>query len=237
MEKIAIVLAGGLGKRMNSHLPKPAIRIGEKSMLQIVLNKLYKLGLTKIYVVYGQKGDLLKGSVELDDRIVWVHQDPQFGTGHALQVAIGEVEERFGDVLVCNGDAPFVREGTMERLVGGNRLLVCRVKNPAGYGRIIIREGGFEGIVEDKDCNENERLIERINAGVYGFDLDWLRENVGKLDNNNAQGEYYLTDLMGMMVRQGVKVRLEEIEDEDEIYNVNNPEQLAYAQTIVGKYV
>ena len=237
MEKIAIVLAGGLGKRMNSHLPKPAIKIGEKSMLQLVLDKLYQLGLTKIYVVYGKKGDLLKGSVVEDERIVWVEQEPQLGTGHAVQVAVRSVEEKRGDVIVCNGDAPFVRRSTMERLIGGNSLLVCRVNDASGYGRILEEEGEFVGIVEEKDASEEQRKIRKINGGVYGFDLEMLKENVGKLDNNNAQKEYYLTDLMGIMVRNGERVRLEEIEDDGEIYNVNDRQQLEYAQTIAKNYL
>lgn len=237
MEKIAIVLAGGLGKRMNSHLPKPAIKIGEKSMLQHVLDKLYKLNISKIYVVFGQKGDLLKASIIPNDKIVWVHQDPQLGTGHAVQVAVKEITEDNAQVLICNGDAPFVRESTMGALLESNSLLTCKVSNPAGYGRIVEVNGEFQRIVEDKDATEEEKQIANINAGVYAFSLELLRQNIFNLSNENAQKEYYLTDLLEMLIQQHIKINVVAIEDENEIYNVNNPSQLEYAQTIVNQFI
>lgn len=233
MKKIGIVLAGGLGKRMNSHLPKPAIKIGNKSMLQHVLDKLYKLELDKVYVVYGKKGDLLKSSVAEDNRIVWVHQEPQLGTGHAVQVAVRSITEDNAFVLICNGDAPFVRVETMRRLMGKNSLLVCNVENPSGYGRIVMKDGSFERIVEDKDASDEEKKINKINAGTYGFELDILRNNVFDLNNKNAQNEYYLTDLLEILK----KIEVVEIDDDKEIYNVNNPEQLDYAKGIADKYI
>ena len=237
MEKIAIVLAGGLGKRMNSHFPKPAIKIGEKSMLQHVLDKLYSLQLTKIYIVFGQKGYLLKSSVIPNDKIVWVHQEPQLGTGHAVQVAVKQITEQNAQVLICNGDAPFVRTSTMAKLLENNSLLTCNVSNPHGYGRIITKNNQLQKIVEEKDASPEEKEIATINAGVYSFQLDLLRNNIFNLSDDNAQKEYYLTDLLEMLINQKINVNVLEITDEDEIYNVNNPEQLAYAQTIVNNFI
>ena len=98
MTRIGVILAGGLGKRMNSHLPKPAHKIGAHSMLQHVIHKMDKINITKIYVVFGQKGDLLKESVAPNEKIIWVHQDPQLGTGHAIKE-----NHDSGEILVCNG--------------------------------------------------------------------------------------------------------------------------------------
>lgn len=236
MARIGIVLAGGLGKRMNSHLPKPAIQIGQKSMLQHVLDKLEKIGLEKFYVVYGQKGDLLKESVSPNNKIVWVHQDPQLGTGHAVQVAVKNIVEEDATVLICNGDAPFVLSETMSKLLDKNSLLTCKVKDPKGYGRIIMEDCVFKRIVEEKDATEEERKIKTINAGVYAFDLELLRKNIFNLNNENAQQEYYLTDLLEILVKQDININVVEIDDEDEIYNVNNPDQLEYAKKIVDRF-
>ena len=175
MERIGVILAGGLGKRMNSHLPKPAHKIGDYSMLQHVINKMANIDIKKIYVVYGQKGELLKESVEHNEKIIWVHQDPQLGTGHALQVAFEKIKEDFsaGEILVCNGDAPFVREETMSKMFGIKHcsLLACFVNNPHGYGRIlrIGENGGFSQIIEEKDATDEQRKIQYINAGLYCF--------------------------------------------------------------------
>jgi bifunctional UDP-N-acetylglucosamine pyrophosphorylase/glucosamine-1-phosphate N-acetyltransferase len=238
MERIAVILAGGLGKRMNSHLPKPAHKIGEYSMLQHVIHKMLNLNISKIYTIFGQKGDLLKESVIPNDKIVWVHQDPQLGTGHALQVAFQKLKENHssGEILVCNGDAPFIRENTMTKMfnIKDCSLLACFVKNPYGYGRILRTDNNEVcNIIEEKDANEEQRKIQYINAGLYCFTFDSLNQHLHTLDNNNAQNEYYLTDLPLKMSN----IKIVEINDEEEIYNINSPEQLEYAQTIMHKFI
>jgi bifunctional UDP-N-acetylglucosamine pyrophosphorylase/glucosamine-1-phosphate N-acetyltransferase len=239
MTRIGVILAGGLGKRMNSHLPKPAHKIGAHSMLQHVIHKMDRINISKIYIVFGQKGQLLKESVALNDKITWVHQDPQLGTGHALQVAFQKIQENHnsGEILVCNGDAPFIRETTMEKMFGTTNcsLLACFVNNPHGYGRILRspENEGFSQIIEEKDATDQQRKIQYINAGLYCFTFDALSQHLHTLDNNNAQSEYYLTDLPPKVA--GVKIV--EIDDEEEIYNVNSREQLEYAETIMHKFI
>lgn len=238
MTRIGVILAGGLGKRMNSHLPKPAHKIGEYSMLQHVIHKMVNLNIEKIYIVFGQKGDLLKESVSTNSKIIWVHQDPQLGTGHALQVAFAKIKENYssGEILVCNGDAPFIRETTMAKMFDINNcsLLACFVNNPHGYGRIIrTQDNSFSQIVEEKDATEEQRKIKYINAGLYCFTFDSLDQHLHTLDNNNAQSEYYLTDLPPKVA----SVKIVEIDDEEEIYNVNSREQLEYAETIMHKFI
>ena len=238
MTRIGVILAGGLGKRMNSHLPKPAHKIGEYSMLQHVIHKMVNLNIEKIYVVFGQKGDLLKESVFANLKIIWVHQDPQLGTGHALQVAFTKIKENHssGEILVCNGDAPFIRETTMAKMFNINdcSLLSCFVNNPHAYGRIIrAQDNSFLQIVEEKDATDEQRKIQYINAGLYCFTFDSLAKHLHTLDNNNAQNEYYLTDLPPKVG----SVKIVEINDEEEIYNVNSREQLEYAETIMHKFI
>jgi bifunctional UDP-N-acetylglucosamine pyrophosphorylase / glucosamine-1-phosphate N-acetyltransferase len=238
MTRIGVILAGGLGKRMNSHLPKPAHKIGEYSMLQHVIHKMDRINIEKIYVVFGQKGELLKESIAPNDKIIWVHQDPQLGTGHALQVAFTKIKENHdsGEILVCNGDAPFIREATMEKMfnITNCALLACFVKNPNGYGRIIReQDNSFLRIVEEKDATDEQRKIQYINAGLYCFTFEALAKYLHTLENNNAQSEYYLTDLPPKVA----SVKIVEINDEEEIYNVNSREQLEYAEKIMQKFI
>ena len=238
MTKISIILAGGLGKRMNSHLPKPAHKIGDKSMLQHVIDKLSDC--EKIFIIFGQKGDLLKSSIKEQQNIIWVHQDPQLGTGHAVQVGFTEVKKHYKDekleILVCNGDAPFIKTETFDRLFSGNdaTLLTCFVKNPHGYGRIERENNLFKRIVEEKDCNEEQRKINEINAGAYCFTYESLDKYIYTLDDNNAQKEFYLTDMFGILIKNGCKVGIVEIDDENEIFNINSREQLEEANRIYG---
>ena len=238
MERISVILAGGLGKRMNSHLPKPAHKIGEYSMLQHVIHKMLNLNIEKIYIVFGQKGELLKESVAPNPKIIWVHQDPQLGTGHALQVAFEKIKEDFsaGEILVCNGDAPFIREATISKMFNTTdcSLLACFVNNPHGYGRILRTEDNqFSSIIEEKDATDEQRKIQYINAGLYCFTFESLSQYLHTLENNNAQSEYYLTDLPPKVGN----VKIVEINDEEEIYNVNSREQLEYAETIMHKFI
>ena len=236
--RIGVILAGGLGKRMNSNLPKPAHKIGDHSMLQHVINKMLYLNIETIYIVFGQKGELLKESVAANDKIIWVHQDPQLGTGHALQVAFQKIKEDFrsGEILICNGDAPFIQMETMEKMFNINHcsLLACFVNNPHGYGRIIkTPDNQFSSIIEEKDATDEQRKIQYINAGLYCFTFESLNQHLHTLDNNNAQSEYYLTDLP----KKVDSVKIIEIDDEEEIYNVNSREQLEYAEKIMHKFI
>lgn len=238
MERIGIILAGGLGKRMNSDLPKPAHKIGEHSMLQHVIHKMLNIQISKIYIIFGKKGDLLKASVTFNDKIIWVHQEPQLGTGHALQVAFEKIKENHnsGEILVCNGDAPFIRETTMQKMfhIDYCSILACFVNNPHGYGRILRdKNNNFLRIVEEKDATNEERKIKYINAGLYCFTFDSLDKYLHKLENNNAQNEYYLTDLPDKIGN----AKIIDIDDEDEIYNVNSREQLEYAVKIMDKFI
>ena len=236
---IAIILAGGLGKRMNSDLPKPAHKIDNKSLLQHVIDKLSSF--EKLFIVYGQKR--LDEYIVPQNNIVWVHQDPQLGTGHAVQVAFREIEKYYDGVpntkiLVCNGDAPFIRKETIRKIIGSQydaSLLLCDVANPNGYGRIILENQRFNRIVEEKDCNNNQRKITLINAGLYCFTYNVLKKYIHQLSNQNAQNEYYLTDIFEILVKNDEYISSVIITDEMEIYNINTAEQLESANNFYLK--
>lgn len=229
-----VVLAGGLGKRMNSHLPKPCLKVGDKPMIQSVINKLETL-CNKIFIVFGQKGELLKEHVNNNQKYIWCHQNPQLGTGHALQIAFQEIlkHDSPNHILVCNGDAPFIKQETLKNLISDRdaSLLGCNLENPFGYGR-LIKNPDFEKIVEEKDCTDEEKKIKEVNAGAYCFKFETLKEYIFKLDDNNAQKEFYLTDLFGMIK----DVYIYTIDDEIEIFNINNPTELEKAQKYSSLY-
>jgi len=228
--KIGVILAGGLGKRMKSDLPKPCHKINGIPMIQSVINKL-KLIVDKIFIVYGKKGDVLQSYVENSEDYIWCHQEPQLGTGHALQVAFEEIKklnQSTIDIIVCNGDAPFIKSKTLENIIDKSfdgTLLSCYVKNPQGYGR-ILKNPNFIGIKEEKDCTEEEKKIQEVNAGCYYFSFSSLERVIYKLQNNNAQKEYYITDILELLPN----VKVYQIQDEIEIFNINNIEQLQIAE-------
>jgi len=236
---IAIILAGGLGKRMNSDLPKPAHKIDGKSLLQHVIDKLSSFD--RLFIVYGQK--CLDEYIIPQNNIVWVHQDPQLGTGHAVQVAFREIEKHYDGtsnmkILICNGDAPFIRKETIRKITNAKfdaSLLLCDVANPNGYGRIILENQRFNRIVEEKDCNDNQRNITLINAGLYCLTYDMLKKYIYQLNNQNAQNEYYLTDIFEILVKNDEYISSIIITDEMEIYNINTPEQLESANNFYIK--
>lgn len=236
---IAIILAGGLGKRMNSDLPKPAHKIDGKSLLQHVIDKLSSFD--RLFIVYGQK--CLDEYIIPQNNIVWVHQDPQLGTGHAVQVAFREIEKHYDGtsnmkILICNGDAPFIRKETIRKITSAKfdaSLLLCDVANPNGYGRIILENQRFNRIVEEKDCNDNQRNITLINAGLYCLTYDMLNKYINQLNNQNAQNEYYLTDIFEILVKNDEYISSIIITDEMEIYNINTPEQLESANNFYLK--
>ena len=226
---IAIILAGGLGKRMNSDLPKPAHKIDGKSLLQHVIDKLASF--ERIFIVYGQKR--LDEYIVPQNNITWVHQDPQLGTGHAVQVAFREIDFAPNTkILICNGDAPFIKRETIRKITSAQfeaSLLLCEVANPHGYGRIILENQRFNRIVEEKDCDENQKKITLINAGLYCLSYDLLKKYIHQLSNQNAQNEYYLTDIFGILVKNDEYISSVIITNEMEIYNINTPEQLESA--------
>jgi len=231
MKLTAIILAAGQGKRMRTELPKVLHRLGGKTLLEHVVQTAARLGGAVPCVIYGHQGARLRAALpELAVR--WVEQVPQLGTGHAVQQALPGIPED-ATVLILYGDVPLLRSATVTRLlaeVGDHRvaLLVAELPNPAGYGRIVRDEhGAVRRIVEERDATPAERAIREVNTGILALPAASLRRWVGRLDNANAQGEYYLTDVIAMAVAEGHVVRTVQPETADEVQGVNDRVQLA----------
>ncbi len=227
----AVVLAAGQGTRMKSSLPKVLHDLGGKPLLGHVLETVRSLGTSAIHVVYGHGGDAVQNALPADD-LNWVHQAEQLGTGHAVQRAIPHVHSD-GAVLMLYGDVPLVKRATLQRALdiaasGSLAVVTARLEDPTGYGRIVRSESGsVTAIREHKDASQEELAINEINSGIMAGPVPQVRTWLARLDNNNAQGELYLTDLVEAAVTDAVPVETVLVDDENEIAGVNDRVQLA----------
>jgi len=225
-----VILAAGQGKRMRSQHPKVLHAVGGQSMLAHVLTTARALSPRALHVVYGHGGERVRAAIP-DTDVNWVHQAQAHGTGHALAQALPAVPDE-ARVLVLYGDVPLIRIGTLRQLIqaagDGLAVLTARLENPAGYGRIVREAGGrLVRIVEDKDANTAEKTITEINTGFLTAPAKLLKDWVGRLRNHNAQGEYYLTDIIGMAAADGQTIGSHSATDSAEILGVNSPQELA----------
>ena len=226
-----IVLAAGQGTRMRSSLPKVLHPVGGRPLLQHVLDTAHAFEHADIHVVIGHGADLVRERFP-GSAVHWVVQAEQLGTGHAVAQVLPQVP-RENSVLVMYGDVPLVRKQTLDALqliasqdaVG---LLTAHLEDPSGYGRILRDgDGNISGIVEEKDATDTQRRIREINTGFIAAPAGRLHDWVAALENNNASGEYYLTDVISLAVRDGVAVRGVTTSDPDETLGVNDRIQLA----------
>lgn len=234
-EMSVVILAAGKGTRMYSDLPKVLHPLAGKPMVQHVITAALNTGARSIHLVYGHGGDLLQSRLA-DWDLNWVLQAEQLGTGHAMQQAAPWFADD-EDILMLYGDVPLISSETLRRLrqakpQGGIALLTVQLDDPAGYGRIVRRQGAVVGIVEHKDATEEQRQIREINTGILiagGVDLKrWL----GRLNNDNAQGEYYITDIIALAAEEGRRVETVHPQRLSEVEGVNNRLQLARLERI-----
>ncbi len=224
-----VILAAGQGTRMRSDVPKVLHRIGGKPLLQHVYETAAGLAPQTLAIVYGHGGRQVRNRFP-DWPVSWVEQAQQLGTGHAVQQALPLLRE--GMVLILYGDVPLLRKETLQRLLksaGGSKvaLLTVKLEDPTGYGRIVRdSEGSIQRIVEEKDASPVEKAIHEVNTGIMAVPVSWLRSWLDRLDNANAQGEYYLTDIIAMAVADGIEVVAVSTRPE-EVEGVNNKQQLA----------
>jgi bifunctional UDP-N-acetylglucosamine pyrophosphorylase/glucosamine-1-phosphate N-acetyltransferase len=236
MKLSVVILAAGQGTRMRSALPKVLHPLGGKPLLEHVIEVARRLNPETIHVVYGHGGeqvpDALAG-VPVD----WVEQAEQLGTGHAVD----QVMPRIADdcvVLVLYGDVPLITPATLAPMVEQARhnklsVLTAKLDNPLGYGRIVRGANGrLVDIVEQKDASEEQLRIREINTGFLAVPAALLRDWLSRLDNRNAQGEYYLTDIVAMAVDDGIEVASTRAESVDEILGVNDRVQLAHLERV-----
>jgi len=229
-----VILAAGQGTRMKSELPKVLQPLAGRPILEHVIDSSEILGADQIYVVFGFGGEQVKNALGHRD-VNWVLQEEQLGTGHALMQAIPDIPDDH-TLLVLYGDVPLVNPDTLQCLLVpayGRCLALLSVEqeDPTGYGR-VVRDGAGNvlQIVEEKDANEAELAIAEVNTGLLAASAGLLRQWLEELDNNNAQGEYYLTDVVASAVRDGVPVEGVKAAYPDEVLGVNDKLQLAQVE-------
>jgi bifunctional UDP-N-acetylglucosamine pyrophosphorylase/glucosamine-1-phosphate N-acetyltransferase len=243
MLNYALILAAGEGKRMKSETPKVLHKVCGKEMVNQVIDTIRKSGIEEINVVIGRGAEKVKKATE-SRGVHYSFQDKQLGTGHAVMCSSEFLEGKKGTVAVFTGDAPLISEESIKSLIEFHNgegckatILTSLVDCADGYGRIIRKESGEVcRIVEHKDCSSSELLVKEINSGMYCFDIESLLSSLGKLSNNNAQGEYYLTDVIGILVGEGQKVGAMPIPFE-ETMGVNSRLQLSQAEKVLRKRV
>lgn len=231
-----VILAAGKGTRMRSDLPKVLQPIAGRPMLEHVIATARTLAARRICVVYGHGGEQVRERCGADD-VVWARQAPQLGTGHAVQQALPHLAD--DDLaMVLYGDVPLITPQTLARLAeaaAGGRLglLTVMLDDPTGYGRILRDQSGrVVRIVEHKDASETERAVREVNTGMLVAPVTRLRDWLGRIDNQNVQGEYYLTDIIGLAVADGVEVVAVQPDAVWETLGVNNKCQLAALERI-----
>ena len=226
-----IVLAAGQGKRMRSALPKVLQPLAGRPLLQHVLETARSLAPSRLCVVVGHGGDQVRDALASSD-VTWVEQSPQLGTGHAVMQALPRLDSG-GTVLVLYGDVPLIAAGTLRGLAnaaaaGSLALLAQELPEPRGYGRIVRDAAGrVARIVEEKDASAEERAIREVNTGIVAAPHERLGEWLGKLGNDNAQREYYLTDIVAAAVAEGVAVEVRRPGASYECLGVNSKAELA----------
>ncbi len=233
------ILAAGKGTRMKSSLPKVLHKIAGKTLLERVVGNALSLKPKKCLLITGHQAQAIKSSLKDFNNIDFVHQEPQQGTGHAIQQLMPELKEFKGDLLVLNGDVPLLGKKTLTKLLSKHKesqasvtLLSANLKNPKGYGRVFLNSNNLvTQIIEDKDCSEIQLKNTLINAGVYCFNWSELKNVLSRLTPNNSQQEIYLTDAIEKLpLANHIQV-----DDSKEIIGINNKMQLAECETILQK--
>jgi bifunctional UDP-N-acetylglucosamine pyrophosphorylase/glucosamine-1-phosphate N-acetyltransferase len=245
MKKYAIILAAGKGTRMKSlreDLSKVSFPILGRPLVKYVLEALKPLGLDKIVTVVGFGGQTSEGIVKADSEVVW--QKEQKGTGHAVAQAAPVLEDQEGETIICCGDTPLLTTKTLAAMFSSHEtnhnaltIMTAQMSNPQGYGRIVKEKGRVMKIVEQKDCTPEQAEITEVNAGVYIFDNKELFKDLKRLTPNNAAGEYYLTDVIGMFVNDGLKVSSFTVADNSETLGINDRYQLSIAAKILQQRI
>lgn len=230
MSLSVVILAAGKGTRMKSGLPKVLHPIAGKPMVQRIIDSVKALGAEQINLIYGHGAELLQDRID-EPTLNWCLQTEQLGTGHAVQQAVPHIRDE-DDVLILVGDAPLIKTETLERLVAVKAdadfgLLTVHLDDPTGMGRIIRDGDNISAIVEHKDASPEQLAINEINTGMMLMNGADLKRWLGELSNDNAQGEYYLTDVIEMAAKEGKRIRAAHPSKVHEVEGVNNRVQLA----------
>lgn len=235
-----VILAAGQGKRMHSNLPKVLHPLAGKALLEHVIDTARSLAPQSICVVHGHGGDVVRAATDAPD-LRWALQEPQLGTGHAVLQAMPHLGSA-ATTLVLYGDVPLIQADTLKHLVHVARdalaILTVELADPGGYGRIVRNAAGeVVRIVEQKDAAADERAIREVNTGIVALPTDRLADWLGQLSNDNAQREYYLTDIVALAVAARVPVRTAQAQGEWEVLGVNSKVQLAQLERVAQRRI
>tara|TARA_B100001750_G_C15502246_1_gene597992 strand:+ start:377 stop:1120 length:744 start_codon:yes stop_codon:yes gene_type:complete len=237
-----VIMAAGKGTRMESDLPKVLHKLSNKTLLNHVIDTSLELNPKKIIVIIGHEAQMVKNSVEAKN-ILFSLQEEQKGTGHAIMQTSQHLKDFDGDTLILSGDVPLIKKTTLTSLIDNQRnnqydacMLTAEIDDPTGYGRVIRnKNNNLEKVSEHKDCNPEQLLINEINSGIYIFNNKLLFQLLPQLQNNNAQSEYYLPDVLTMIVNSNGNIGLEKSNNFIEIQGVNTVEQLLNIEDNISK--
>lgn len=241
------ILAGGVGKRMNSSLPKVLHQIGNEPMILKLLKQIMALNPDKILIVVGRFYLAIRNEIEkhvINDKIVYVIQESPLGTGDAVRSTLSFLEYPKKIInIILNGDVPMLQSETIKKIYHDylqkqSKIMITAINlsNAFGHGRIVISDDEFKEIIEEKDCNDLQKLITMVNCGIYICHGEVLIEFIPEIQNNNSQKEYYLTDLVKIYKNStDKKIDLFVLDNSrvTEIFNVNTMEQLEYLESII----
>jgi len=235
-----VVLAAGQGTRMKSRLPKVLHGLAGQPLIEHVLRTAEAISPSTVTLVIGHGAELLRSTIGTRPNVGFVVQEPQLGTAHALQQAEARLAGRQGTVVLLSGDVPLLTGATLRRLVEAHQgagaaatVVTAVVERPYGYGRIVRTKGRIARIVEERDASPEVRQIREINGGIYAFDLAPLFDALRGIASQNAQGEYYLTDLIAIYRRRKLPVETLIVDNPQEIRGINSRTELAEVSRIV----
>ncbi len=234
----AIILAGGKGKRMGSELPKVLHELDRRPMIQHCIDRVNEAGINDVIVVVGYGRDLVME--RLGNQVRFAIQEQQLGTGHAVQQALPLLAGAAGSVLICYGDMPLLSSATIQQLIAAQAvpgvsgaILTVVLDNPPDFGRVVRdAQGRVRKVVEVKDCTPEELKVKEVNVGVYCFDAEALRWALPRLSNANAQQEFYLTDVVGLLAGAGRRIDTVRTVNLEETLGINDQAHLAFAERL-----
>lgn len=241
----AVILAAGKGTRMKSDKSKVLHEIFGKTLLGYVLDAVNKTGVDKSYVIVGHQAQEVEKFVTTNyENASCALQTPQLGTGHAVSMVCPQLEDFDGNVLILCGDTPLVTEDTLTQLIENHNsknsdltVMSAIFEDPTNYGRIVRKGDALEGIVEEKDAAAEQKAIKEVNAGIYLLNWQKIKPAFSQLTSNNAQGEYYLTDIISWGVKNNLNVNAYILEDNEEIFGINSKLHLAEATQMLNKKI
>lgn len=240
-----IIMAGGLGKRMESDIPKVLHKINNVPLIVSIIQTINKINFNKIFIIVGKYKNIIKSTIEkyiITDQIEYIIQEEPLGTGNAIQCCYNKLLMYHNyKTIILSGDVPLIKAETLEKIINLKKncvILTAELEEPFGYGRIIKNKDKFIKIQEEKDCTEEEKKICEINSGIYLIQSSYLISNIINITNNNQQKEYYLTDIFKLLTDKGIDVHTLKLDicNNYQIFGINTKKQLEELNNFIQNY-